>query len=323
MAETDIYILITRFLEGNISKSENDYLQDWLLHKENKMFFEEVKRTWELSKKAGHSLKTDIDSEWQKFKEIRDNQRSLNITKKIFLPQRVFAVAAGILVIVGLFFTYKYLVNNTETNKIAFTSDETVLQKELNDGSKVWLNKHSSIQYSEINKNERKVLLKGEAYFEVSKDSSKPFIVIAGNTQTKVLGTQFNIRALPGGDSVEMTVVEGRVQFSNENQKMEFTKGEQGIAIRSTGELIKRENIEMALAWKDSSLIFVNKKVEKVIKELEHHFKVKISYPADIADLNFTAEFKHPKLSEVISVFSISFNLNYKIENNKVYLTKK
>jgi ferric-dicitrate binding protein FerR (iron transport regulator) len=327
MQEKDLYIIIVSYLEGNIAEKDREYLLKWLANEENKKFFDEVKLTWELSKKAALPLTSDIEQEWQQFKVLRDNQyfSKNKIVNFHLLISRMLQAAAIFLAIFGIYYIYYTIIQRSDYESYNYSSNNKVLVIHLSDGSSVWLNKLSTIRYSSLYKKERNVKLVGEAYFEVAKDSARPFIIKAGTTQTQVLGTKFNLKAIPKCGLVELTVVEGKVQFANlKKRTLVLNGGEQGISMNESNSLIKKENTNVnVLSWKDSILIFHNQKVEKVITDIEHYFNIKILYPSDIATLTFTGEFAHPNLEGVISAFSLSFNLEYKIKDDKVYLTRK
>jgi transmembrane sensor len=327
MQEHDIYILILSYLEGNIADKDREYLLKWLASAENKKFFEEVKITWELSQKAKLPLTSDIEKEWLQFKNLRDNQHILKskIVNFSLVRKRLLQAAAIFLAIFGIYYIYHFSIQRSNYQSFVYTSNSKVLLVHLSDGSSVWLNKISTIHYSSLYKKERKVMLEGEAYFEVAKDITRPFIIQAGSTETRVLGTKFNLKAVAKSNRVELTVVEGKVQFANLKKSTLILKGgEQGIALNDRNVLIKKENTDInLLSWKDSTLIFHNEKVEKVIIDVERYFNVKILYPSDIAMLNFTGEFLHPTLEELISAFSLSLDLDYKINGKTVYLTRK
>jgi transmembrane sensor len=325
MQEQDKYMLIVSYLEGNIAEKDSEYLLKWLANEENKMFFEEVKTTWELSKKASLPLNPDIEQEWQQFKLIRDNQTFPARKIVYFSPGRILQAAAIFLAIFGIYYIYYSVIHRSDYDSSSFSSNNKVLMVHLTDGTSVWLNKQTTIHYSSLYKKERNVILEGEAYFEVSRDSTRPFIIKAGPTQTRVLGTAFNLKATPNSSLVELTIVRGKVLFStSKNRKLILKAGEQGIAVKETDSLIKKENADInILSWKDSTLVFRNQNVEKVIPDIEHYFNIKVLYPTEIDTLTFTGEYPHPTLNEFISVFSLSLNLEYKINGDTVHLTRK
>jgi ferric-dicitrate binding protein FerR (iron transport regulator) len=193
-------------------------------------------------------------------------------------------------------------------------SGETMTQVMLPDGSTVWLNKNSRLAYhDDFNKENRTVILAGEAFFEVIADRQKPFVVQTPQARVKVLGTSFNVNTYAGeSKTTEVFVVTGIVNFSNNkgaNEGIDLKAGELAAASNNTVMLLTSDDSNI-LAWKEKRLIFQKSPLNSVAKNLEAYFKIDIEIMnEDIGRCRFTGSFDQPTLEEIIEALSVSLDL--------------
>jgi ferric-dicitrate binding protein FerR (iron transport regulator) len=155
----------------------------------------------------------------------------------------------------------------------------------LSDGTKVWVNSETEIKFPSVfTGKKRRVCLKGEALFEVTKDNNRPFIVHANGMNVKVLGTKFNISAYPDDDFVHTTLVEGKV-FVNERisglQQSAILKPSQQAFLSKSGnnELIVQEvNTDMYTSWAEGKFIFKEETLENIFKKLSRWYNIEVFY---------------------------------------------
>ncbi|WP_215223041.1 FecR family protein [Echinicola shivajiensis] len=154
-----------------------------------------------------------------------------------------------------------------------------VLGVSLTDGSQVWVNAQSSLSFNpQFSKEQRKVKLRGEAFFDVKHDPSKPFIVEAENSEVKVLGTKFNVKS-----SVEKTttvLLEGKVEFSQNDQNEILRPGEGATA---DGSKLKKVTVDMdeVMAWKNGVFLFEKSALSEVLDEVGRWYGFEISGAID------------------------------------------
>lgn len=193
----------------------------------------------------------------------------------------------------------------------------------LKDGSRVKLNSESSlISLDDFGINERSVRLKGEAFFEVTKDESKPFIIETETGFIRVLGTSFGIRANSQSE-VKVAVVEGIVQVDAR------TTEDQAIVIRNqmatlsaSGEILTGGfDYDEMLGWNSGVLYFKEAAFPEVMKKLELWYGVsfKIEREANIPE-GFTGRYENPSLKEVLNAIGYTSNFEYEIIKNIVYI---
>lgn len=190
----------------------------------------------------------------------------------------------------------------------------------LADGTKVFLNAVSSIKYpTQFNGNQRIVELEGEAYFEVAKDKSKPFLVKSANQTIEVLGTHFNVHAYNNESVVKTTLLEGSVAVSSKNQKAILKPGQQSNISESSSKIaVKEVDTEAAIAWKNGRFKFDNADLKSVMKQLERWYGIKVEYRGDVSDVRFNGgTFRNKNLSEVLKVLELS-NIKFKVEGKTI-----
>ncbi|MEG2276966.1 MAG: DUF4974 domain-containing protein [Odoribacter sp.] len=193
--------------------------------------------------------------------------------------------AGAVLNIVGKSLSYCQMpdttVQTTEYNKLSIPrGGEYCLT--LADGTGVWLNSESSLHYPVTFTGEKRIVyLEGEAYFKVAKNAQMPFVVVAGGTETEVLGTEFNLRAYPDETVISTTLVEGSVLLrdTKKNHPIVLLPGEQGNVVKTNG-LISKHPVDSYLytAWKDGRLVFRSSRMEELLKELSRWYDVEVFY---------------------------------------------
>lgn len=151
---------------------------------------------------------------------------------------------------------------------------------QLADGTKVWLNSQSELKYPMVfDKTKREVYLNGEAYFEVAKNANCPFHVIAkDNIDVEVLGTSFNVRSYPDETSVETVLEEGKVSMSRGEDKVILTPGERGVYDPGKRIQVNGVDTELYTAWRMGRYIFMNEKVEDILKQLTRWYDIEVFY---------------------------------------------
>ena len=203
----------------------------------------------------------------------------------------------------------------------------------LSDGTKVWLNTDSKLTYSnDFSGKKRAVVLVGEAFFDVSHDKKKPFIIHTRDMHIKVLGTAFNVRAYPNEKSSEASLIRGIIQVSftkrpNEqlmlkpNEKITFSNTD--IAPRNRQEdlpLITLDNITvepstgtiLETAWTKGKFAFKSRPFVEIVEDLERIYDVEIEIVrGSIRSRRFTASFDNETLDEVLMLLKMSYHFDF------------
>lgn len=201
------------------------------------------------------------------------------------------------------------------------TSKGNQYQILLPDGTKVWLNAASSLKYPEVfTGNERKVILSGEAYFEVAKNKDMPFIVQTRNQDVQVLGTHFNINSYSDEQSIKTTLLEGAIKVTNANFSKILKPGEQSL-VENNGlgniNVIKNIDVDSEIAWKKGLFSFNNVALKTILIQLERWYDIKIDYQS-IPDKRYNGMVpRKSNLSEVLNMLELTGNISFKIEEGR------
>jgi ferric-dicitrate binding protein FerR (iron transport regulator) len=192
-------------------------------------------------------------------------------------------------------------------------------QLNLADGSKVWLNSASSLRFPVFFAGDtREVELKGEAYFEVSKNEDKKFSVRSGNQTVEVLGTHFNINAYSDEPSITTTLIEGAVRVIELNSKKSqiLKPGEQSKVDRDIR--IQRKDTQAEVAWKDGYFYFENASIETVMRQLSRWYGITARYEGILPEHHFEGAIAtNLTLLEVFEILQKS-NIHFKLEGKEV-----
>jgi len=200
-------------------------------------------------------------------------------------------------------------------------------QIRLPDGSKVWLNSASTLIYpTTFAGNERKVQLKGEAYFEIAPNKNVPFRVESDNQIVEVLGTHFNINSYDDEDYVKTTLLEGSVKVilssnPNEISKTKLLKpGEQSLTKSSqSGIRIENADTEKAVAWKNGYFKFRNTPIKEIMREIERWYDVELVYEGKIPSDEFTGFISNDvKISAVLKIMEESGGVKFSVKGKKL-----
>ncbi|SNZ00421.1 FecR family protein [Flagellimonas pacifica] len=237
------------------------------------------------------------------------------IDRKRHRIQKVLKYAAVVVLFISIAgITYQNLSSNSITIETGYGEERQVA---LSDGSVVWLNAGSKISFEEDAP--RTIQLSGEAFFEVSKDKTRPFTVeTPDNVVVKALGTSFNVKAYPENTYLETTLLTGKVEVSSEryfeekiimlpNDNIRIAKAD-GIPIKSI-----IQNKQQVLAWRSGKIRFENTPFKSIASDLSNQLNVKLVFEnKSIAGSRFTASFdKSTPVEEMLEVLKASKNFEY------------
>ncbi|SDE86254.1 FecR family protein [Dyadobacter soli] len=175
---------------------------------------------------------------------------------------------------------------------------------QLPDGSKVWLNASSSIRFPSVfPASERRVEITGEAYFEVTKDKTRPFTVRFNGSEVQVLGTSFNVMAYADERVSKTTLVEGSVSISNKGERALLRPGQQAALLPGGQIETAFKPVDEAVAWKEGMFYFKNAGVKDVMRQLSRWYDVEVSYRGEVPVRRFTGMVsRNVNLSQIVGM---------------------
>jgi transmembrane sensor len=321
------YDLLAKYFAGEASIDQTLEIEKWVNENPNhKKTFDSMYYLWVQSGHQKYSKQINITESWEKMKfrmkaakEIKpENPKNISLLKRT--AYRFLQLAA--IIVIGLLINA--LVNYFNPKPILI-SKETQLASidiKLSDDSDIKLNKNSKISYPHkfIGK-QRHVQLEGEAFFEVTPDKEKPFIIETPFSFIKVVGTSFNVQAYDTSDVIEVTVITGIVELSGKNkedEKIIIKKGEKGIIEKSTGKPVKLEIIEQnQLFWATRTLIFKDTELYIASAAIADAYDVEIEIlSTKIKNCKLDAVFSDATIDEIMEVLRITFDLKIEKTNN-------
>ncbi|MCO4294229.1 DUF4974 domain-containing protein [Solitalea sp. MAHUQ-68] len=193
-------------------------------------------------------------------------------------------------------------------------------QVRLPDGTQVWLNAATKLSYpsSFAGANHRTVELTGEAYFEVAKDKTHPFIVKSGTQEVEVLGTHFNVNSYTDESAVKTTLLEGSVKVSANGNAHLLKPGQQSVLTATNAEVITA-NIKETMAWKNGYFRFNEERIDEIMLKLSRWYDVEVSYAGKISDERFSGNIsRYKNINEVLDMLSYSNAVKFKVEGRRV-----
>ena len=192
----------------------------------------------------------------------------------------------------------------------------------LPDGSKVWLNSASTLRFpTAFVGSERVVELKGEAYFEVAKNSKMPFLVRTNNAMDiKVLGTQFNVMAYDDEKNINTTLIEGSVEVLKGSGKTMLKPGQEAVLNKGSGNIkVSAADLEQAIAWKNGYFIFSNENIESIMRKVSRWYNVDVIYQGNLSNKDFVGTISRNKnISELLKMLELTGAVNFSIDGRRI-----
>lgn len=326
--------LLLQYLLGNADDITRNSVESWLdADSRNRKHLDQLEALWlETGKIDPPPLTVDLPAAWDRLSARIDKHEAAGAETKmksagIRYLKYAMSIAALILLVFGVYMVVKVLA--VKEKEIRIAAADKILQQTLPDSSQVTLNTKSALDYPEHFKGKDRALkLTGEAFFEVSHDPSKPFVVDAGIARVKVLGTMFNVSAYPGKD-VEVTVTEGRVLLftispgNGDTSSVLLEAGMSGIMKQgaSKPEILQKPS-PARLFWVSHTLDFNGTPLSEVFKLLEQYYAVKISVSdTGILNCRLTATFTGDPVNRIMNVIAESFGMKLSVKDNTYFLS--
>ncbi|MCP4521233.1 MAG: DUF4974 domain-containing protein [Cytophagales bacterium] len=298
---------LTRHITNESSHEEKCEIEKWAQKStDNQKDLEAYQKIWEISKTTSNLYEPNVFKAWNRI------DKKCQVKRKISLYQ--YAAIASVFLIIGLFTNWMLQPSPTVWKQMVGTEQSSKTPFVLVDGTKIWLNEGAILKYpQEYADDLRQVKLQGEAYFEVSKNKSKPFeVVLTEDVKVKVLGTAFNIKMT--SNKIDVDVTEGKVAFGTE-EKLYLTRGMRGTYDTEQKALNEEVLSSNAFAWKTGVLTFEKENLSTVLKTLEDHYQTSLRLTdEEYATKEISASFDNQSLEEVIEILELIVGKKQSIE---------
>ena len=332
--------LMAKHLAGETDGTEEAVLAEWMNKSEtNRRHFAALEHWWSLTQYG----EVDTESDWLKVKQHLNLYEPVPVRRKRMMPpvprRNVFerysfskswaAVFVVLLLLGGVY--HVFTGSNKQPAQPAEMAYHQILvpsgqrsQILLADGSAVWLNSGSRLLFPEsFEKDSRTVKLEGEAYFEVTADKKKPFVVQTSGLEVKVYGTSFNVTSYPNEGTEEVTLLTGSVKVAglDSNHAMVLQPG-QKMVYRRNGHLFTgplNADVETETAWRDGKIVFDDMSIGEIARKLERRYGVTIRIEnKNIENLRYRGVFRKESLEQALKAIQLTAQYKYTIKEDVV-----
>ena len=319
--------LLIDYLKGLLNHEDRDRVEDWYHQSpQNKKKLEDLYFLLFVSDRLDAVASIDEDKSFLEFKERLKKPAP---TKKLSLFRRATAIAAIFIGLVFMGSTLSLLLLNKDPQQMTVATQLGERAKvTLPDGTNVWLNACSNIQYSKsLLSRTRNITLNGEGYFEVASKKNSPFVVSNKTSKIEVLGTNFNVKCNDDENFISASLFKGSILFSEEQLSLEviLKPGEEIYLDRINNSYAVRtiESGEDIVGWIDGKIIFTNATLEEIAKKLERHYNVRISFADElIKKERFNADFEAPdNIYQIISILGGTKKFTYEFQQSNREIT--
>lgn len=356
--------LLNKYLNGRLTTEERRQFNDLFADDSNEKFFKELIHN-HISEFTEENLSIDrnagFDEVYNKIAKHLSSDRHFrkSTIKRPSLLIRAFYISAAAAVLIGVFLLGRISPVTRQDLRPALQPSFTEVKSpygsrseiKLPDGTSVILNAGSTLRYgNDFNVKNRDIQLYGEGYFKVAKNTEIPLIVTAGYIDVIAVGTEFNIKAYPEENTIETTLIEGKVEIANSNdnvndeelvnlepnQKAIFYKAEDEYKLEN---IIKEEkpqtvepflenilispkaDIEKTVAWTEGRLIFRGENLDNLCIDLQRKYDVKFVFIDEgLKKYRFTGILRDETLEQVLSVIKLTAPIDFTVEGKTVYL---
>jgi transmembrane sensor len=305
------YEILTDFINGTLKEEERKAISKHIKdYNSNRMNTEQ-------------SQQFNTDNAWNKLHEriMKEGKDYVNIQRFHYIR-----IAASIMLFLALSTIVYFIYTGINAGRFAEVQSGTEIKEVLlPDGSKITLNTNSSINYpKEFSGNDRTVEFKGEAFFEITKNPNKPFIVKSGDAEIRVLGTSFNVEN-QNNRLIRVFVETGKVQLADKtDNKITITPGEEGKLENNT---LTENNApdKNVLSWKTKSFVYENELLSKIIQDFNKVYHANIVFENDaIGNYRLTTMVLHEKsLNSALTIICTPRNLEFKTVKNQIIIYQK
>lgn len=311
--------LLVKYLLEEVTPDEKKQVENWILSDAaNKKHYEDFKLIWNESKRLEKRSMVNEEEAWQRFQNRVKTRQLKPLRKMQFSWMRI---AALFILITGAgLLAYNLLDRDEEAKTIALLSKEMVITDTLPDGSVVTLNKNSSLSYPEVFSDTiRSIKLSGEAFFNVSPNKKKPFVIHVNDVQIRVVGTSFNVKS--SNATTEVIVETGIVEVKRQTNTVRLIKDEKIIVKQDS--VLKKDIVEDKLYnyYRTKEFACDETPLWKLVTVLNEAYNAQIVIEnKSIRNLPLTTTFNNESLDNILKVISETFSITVSKEGNKIVL---
>lgn len=312
--------LLIRYIAGECNAQEHREVQQWAAEdKAHQKRLDALMFVWNSTEDIKHHTDIDAASSLLRLKDKAESRKGISETGS-FSWVKIAAVLICVIAVGGLLFKYDHFWAGEQMQAI---TNENVEETLLADGSVVTLNKNSLLGYPESFKgNQRTVrLMKGEAFFKVTPDKHKPFLIDANRVTIKVVGTSFNVKLVQ--ENTEVIVETGKVTVFAGGKSWSLLPG-QKLLIGSEGQLVKEGPADLLYQYYRSKVFAAkNTPLWRMVEVLNEAYQVNISIPdQNLRNLPLNTTFRNESLDDILNIIGQTFQLRIEKKDREIRLVK-
>jgi ferric-dicitrate binding protein FerR (iron transport regulator) len=366
MEQEQIWNLVAKKLSGEASDEELRELETMLRSNPELHYpMQTITDLWH----SNQSINRNIEEAHKAFDKHIERMQSLNVnfTNKNIEPtvidvpkkskRKIILICTAVVSATFLFISFRIFNSSQDSSPTLQKSKSEISTRYgsktnlvLPDGTKVWLNAGSKLNYDKnYGNNIREVGLTGEAYFDVVKNAEKPFIIHTGKIEIKVLGTAFNVKSYPGEKTIETSLIRGSIEITfkdrpsekvilkpneklvvaNEDVQVVSTKR---ASVKEVNEPIvaishlnyaRRDSTIIETAWVQNKLFFQDESFKELAAQMQRWFGVNIRFDNSERDtLHFTGSFENETIQQALDALKLTARFNYDIQGNQIDILK-
>ena len=324
--------LLIKIISGEATAEDKSIFEEWIKADTNNVeIYNEFKSTWNIADES--SLNQIKENNWQQIKNKIDNSYSVPDYITLEKPQtgkfiigwsEIIKIAAILIVIISIGVVYFNFSKNHKKTVTTLSAQNVKKENVLPDGSETSLDSGSKIEYAEnFNSNTRELKLTGSAYFKVTPNKDKPFIINCENAIIKVVGTSFNVKTDSINNEIIVSVISGTVEIScsaKTSEKILVTKNEEGRVNIKTNEILKSKITDTNfLSWKTGVLEFEDTPLKDALKIIGNYYKKNVVISNDsINRFRLTSTYNNQQLEQVLSEIQMLTKIKFKIVNDTI-----
>jgi transmembrane sensor len=318
---TDIDALLAKRFAGEATSNEEVRIGEWLkATPDNEQYYADALWLWDQMSKGKAQPKSIINTE-DALAKVKVQIKSAP-KHPFWLTRRVWSTAIAASLAVAMAAVY-FFRSNATSPAIEMATKQSIMTDTLMDGSEVTLNRQSAIVIaSGYNKKERRVRLQGEAYFKVTPDQTRPFVVEMKQVEVQVVGTAFNLDEISEPNHLIVSILEGKVRVKTVQAEVYLLAGESASVDQTTGAIqqLKATNPNV-LAYRDQKFHFDQTPLKTVLQQIQSAYHVEISLTNQaLLSCPLSARFEGQSLDRVVDILVETFNLSLEKQGNTIIL---
>ena len=315
--------LLIKYLLDEASSREVKRVENWLAANDaNQQYYDHFRLIWEQSRQYQAPGTITGDAAWKRFQQRIHNQVPGSVPPRASVKSFAWMrTAAVFILLVGGTWLFLRFLNDDPVRIIALQSGEKSKKDTLPDGSVITLNKNSRVSYPEkFAGKTRKITMEGEAFFNVSPDKEKPFIIEVNDLSVRVVGTTFNIKTVNG--NTEVIVETGIVQVIKKSHSIRLTPKEKITVNKADSVLIKQPVTDSLYNYFRTKKFYCeNTALWKLVQVLNEEYNVNIFIARkELRTLPLTTVFDDEPLDKILAIISETLNISVTRSGNQIIL---